>query len=77
MEYRVVGDNQVLIVDGERKVGMIARNDMVWLYGTFNGDEKVPEHWVALCPTFTVGPNFRVNVIGVNKAIAEVKKFLR
>ena len=78
MRYSVVGENEVLVTEGETKIGIIrlSKNLMNWEYGTFNGAEEYPVHWVILMPSVNMGPNYRLGVTGINKAIAEVKKLL-
>ena len=75
MEYQVIGDDEVLIKDGERNVGVIRMRGINWVLGTHNGAEY-PEHWVLLAPAVTVGAGDRFKVTGLSGAIAETKKIL-
>ena len=75
MEYQVIGDDEVLIKDGERNVGVIRIQGINWVPRTHNGAEY-PEHWVLRVPAVTVGAGDRFRVTGVSGAIAEAKKIL-
>ena len=70
MTYKVVGENEVEVLDGEKRLGVIRLHDRQWEYGTCDEEGGYPSSWVVL-----ITRQF-ATMTGVADAIAEGRKFL-
>ena len=48
LKFRTIGDDVVEVSQDTGRIGIIRRQGGAWRWGTFNGDEEFPEHWVDL-----------------------------